>query len=274
MFCHLLLFVPFLTLRAESCLSFSRLGTLRQPFCLCFYFGDCDSLMNARHRIDQVHIYTEHTLHEAESSATFCKLLGWPDYDFFVDHVLQAHQLGKREQDYQMEGRHTEGVWGPGKRKRVLQPPGLRGGTVWWTPRPTGTSIWFLWSLWWFLMIWMISMISMSSMMVPYNLYDLNDLYDFYDGSLWWYPQAHLWWFPAWTRREQNWVPGVGSAKGAQSQVLIGEILKLQRILGSGSSEEGARIWTSGRGSSKEGQMERQGCGRSRRAKCFAHMEG
>ena len=56
MFCHLLLFVPFLTLRAESCLSFSRLGTLRQPFCLCFYFGDCDSLMNARHRIDQVHM--------------------------------------------------------------------------------------------------------------------------------------------------------------------------------------------------------------------------
>ena len=71
-------------------------------------------------------------------------------YDFFVDHMLQAHQLGKRKQDYQMDGRHTEGVWGPGKRKRVLQPPGfpekrvlqppgMRGGTVWWTPRPTGT---------------------------------------------------------------------------------------------------------------------------------------
>ena len=260
----LLLLVPFLALEAESCLGFSRLGTLRQSFCLCFYFGECNSLMNAHHRIDQVHIHFTCSWKWGQVLQTF---------NFF----LQAHQLGKREQDYQMEGRHTEGVWGPGKRKRVLQPPGLRGGTVWWTQRPTGTSIWFLWSLWWFLMIWMISMISMSSMMVPYNLYDLNDLYDlygFYDGSLWWYPQAHLWWFPAWTRREQNWVPGVGSAKGAQSQVLIGEILKLQRILGSGSSEEGARIWTSGRGSSKEGQVERQGCGQLRRAKCFAHMEG
>ena len=111
--------------------------------------------------------------------------------------MLQAHQLGKRDKDFKMEGRHTEGVWAPGKRvlqppgsqenrglqppgfperrvlqppdfpdKRVLQPPGVPdkkvlqppGGTVWWTPRATG-----------------------NSMMV---LYDLYNLYDLYGGSL------------------------------------------------------------------------------------------
>ena len=55
--------------------------------------------------------------------------------------MLQEHQLGKREMDFEVEGRHTEGVWGPGKRKRVLQPPRMRGQTSWWTPRPTGTSL-------------------------------------------------------------------------------------------------------------------------------------
>ena len=54
--------------------------------------------------------------------------------------MLQAQPLGKREGYLRTEGRHTEGVWAPGKRKRVMQPPRLRGG-IWWTPRPTGTSL-------------------------------------------------------------------------------------------------------------------------------------
>ena len=53
--------------------------------------------------------------------------------------MLQEHQLGKREMDFEVEGRHTEGVWGPGKRKRGLQPPQTM--RVLWTLRPTGTSL-------------------------------------------------------------------------------------------------------------------------------------
>ena len=54
--------------------------------------------------------------------------------------MLQALPRGKRDTDYKFKGRHTEGVWAPGKRKRTLQPPRMRGG-VWWTPRPTGASL-------------------------------------------------------------------------------------------------------------------------------------
>ena len=53
--------------------------------------------------------------------------------------MLQALLWGKRDTDYKLEGRHTEGVWGPGKRKRMLQPPGMSGG-VWWTARPTAET--------------------------------------------------------------------------------------------------------------------------------------
>ena len=47
--------------------------------------------------------------------------------------------MGKREMGFEVGGRHTEGAWRPGKRKRVLQPPKMRGA-AWWTPRPTATS--------------------------------------------------------------------------------------------------------------------------------------
>ena len=63
--------------------------------------------------------------------------------------LLQGeHYLGKRELE---PGRHTEGVWSPGRRKRSTQPGWMRkGGIPWtyniknllapstrWTPRPT-----------------------------------------------------------------------------------------------------------------------------------------
>ena len=53
---------------------------------------------------------------------------------------MQAHPLGKREVVLRTEGRLTEGVWAPGKQKRVLQPPEVRG-VVWLTPRPRGASL-------------------------------------------------------------------------------------------------------------------------------------
>ena len=64
--------------------------------------------------------------------------------------LLQGeHYLGKREPE--PAGRHTEGVWSPGRRKRSTQPGWMRkGGIPWtyniknllapgtrWTPRPT-----------------------------------------------------------------------------------------------------------------------------------------
>ena len=64
--------------------------------------------------------------------------------------LLQGeHYLGKREPE--PAGRHTEGVWSPGRRKRSTQPAWMRkGGIPWtyniknllapsprWTPRPT-----------------------------------------------------------------------------------------------------------------------------------------
>ena len=62
----------------------------------------------------------------------------------------KMHYLGKREPE--PAGRHTEGVWSPGRRKRSTQPSWIRkGGIPWtnnnikslltpspmWTPRPT-----------------------------------------------------------------------------------------------------------------------------------------
>ena len=44
--------------------------------------------------------------------------------------MLQAHQLGKRDK---WEGKHTEGDWTPGKRKR---------GLAWWTPKRTELGAW------------------------------------------------------------------------------------------------------------------------------------
>ena len=69
---------------------------------------------------------------------------------FYSGSLLQGeHYLGKREPE--PAGRHTEGVWSPGRRKRSTQPGWIRkGGIPWtyniknllapstrWTPRPT-----------------------------------------------------------------------------------------------------------------------------------------
>ena len=69
---------------------------------------------------------------------------------FYSGSLLQGeHYLGKREPE--SAGRHTEGVWSPGRRKRSTQPGWMRkGGIPWnynnknlltpsisWTPRPT-----------------------------------------------------------------------------------------------------------------------------------------
>ena len=69
---------------------------------------------------------------------------------FYSGRLLQGeHYLGKREPE--PAGRHTEGVWSPGRRKRSTRPGWMRkGGIPWnynyknlltpstrWTPRPT-----------------------------------------------------------------------------------------------------------------------------------------
>ena len=74
----------------------------------------------------------------------------WIFDGFYSGSLLQGeHYLGKREPE--PAGRHTEGVWSPGRRKRSTQPGWMRkGGIPWnynnknlltpstrWTPRPT-----------------------------------------------------------------------------------------------------------------------------------------
>merc|ERR1712012_257218 len=76
-----------------------------------------------------------------------CVYLG--DCTYLQAFSRGEHYLGKREPE--PAGRHTEGVWSPGRRKRSTQPGWMRkGGIPWtyniknllapstrWTPRPT-----------------------------------------------------------------------------------------------------------------------------------------